>query len=75
MEQIIYIKMDLVLNNLQRLIYHKTQQTKPSLLLSLLGPILPGVVARGRILSMDQIELNNVLMLNWIVGIRTVFDI
>ena len=26
-EQIIYIKMDLVLNNLQRLICHKTQQT------------------------------------------------
>ena len=28
-EQIIYIKMDLALNNLQRLICHKTQQTKP----------------------------------------------
>ena len=27
-EQIIYIKMDLALNNLQRLICHKTQQTK-----------------------------------------------
>ena len=26
-EQIIYIKMDLALNNLQRLICHKTQQT------------------------------------------------
>ena len=26
MEQIIYIKMDLALNNLQRLICHKTQQ-------------------------------------------------
>ena len=25
----IYIKMDLALNNLQRLICHKTQQTKP----------------------------------------------
>ena len=29
MEQIIYIKMDLALNNLQRLICHKTHQTKP----------------------------------------------
>ena len=28
-ELIIYIKMDLVLNNLQRLICHKTKQTKP----------------------------------------------
>ena len=30
-EQIIYIKMDLALNNLQRLICHKTKQTKPNL--------------------------------------------
>ena len=30
-EQIIYIKMDLALNNLQRLICHKTHQTKPLL--------------------------------------------
>ena len=29
-EQIIYIKMDLALNNLQRLICHKTQQAKPN---------------------------------------------
>ena len=29
-EQIIYIKMDLALNNLQRLICHKTHQTKPN---------------------------------------------
>ena len=29
-EQIIYIKMDLALNNQQRLICHKTKQTKPS---------------------------------------------
>ena len=27
MEQVIHIKMDLALNNVQRLIYHKTQQT------------------------------------------------
>ena len=30
MELIIYTKMDLALNNLQRLICHKTQQTKPN---------------------------------------------
>ena len=30
MELVFHIKIDLVLNNLQRLIYHKTQQTKPS---------------------------------------------
>ena len=30
MEQIIYIKMDLALNNLQGLICHKTKQTKPN---------------------------------------------
>ena len=30
MEQIIYIKIDLALNNLQGLIRHKTQQTKPT---------------------------------------------
>ena len=29
-EQIIYIKMNLALNNLQRLICHKTKQTKPN---------------------------------------------
>ena len=29
-ELIIYIKMNLALNNLQRLIRHKTQQTKPN---------------------------------------------
>ena len=32
MELIIYIEMDLALNNLQRLICHKTQQTKPNLM-------------------------------------------
>ena len=30
----------------------------------LLGPLWPGVVAPDRVLSMDQIELNCVLMLN-----------
>ena len=33
-------------------------------LLSLPGPLSPGVVALDRVLSMSQIELNGVLMLN-----------
>ena len=41
-------------------------QSSPSLP-SLLGPLLPGVVAHDRVLSMGQIELNDVLMLNWVV--------
>ena len=36
-------------------------------LLSLPGPLYPGVVAPDRVLSMDQIELNCVLRLNLIV--------
>ena len=64
-EQIIYIKMDLVLNNLQRLICHKTKQTKHHPLLpSLPGSLWPVVVAPDRVLSMGQKELNSVLMLN-----------
>ena len=35
-----------------------------SLLTSLLGPLWPGVVASDRVLSMDQIELNCILMQN-----------
>ena len=42
---------------------------------SLPGPLWPGVVAPDRALSMGQIELNCVLMLNWIAWNRTVFDI
>ena len=38
------------------------------------GSLWPGVVAPDRALSMGQIELNCVLMLNWIVWDRTVFD-
>ena len=34
------------------------------LLLSLTGPLWPGVAAPNRVLSMSQIELNNVLMLS-----------
>ena len=41
-------------------------QSTPSLP-SLPGPLWPGVVALDRVLSMSQIELNCVLMLNWIV--------
>ena len=37
--------------------------SNPSLTL-LPGPLWPGVVAPDRFLSMGQIELNNVLMLN-----------
>ena len=45
-------------------------RSTPSLL-SLSDPLWPGVVAPDRILSMGQIELNYVFMLNWIVGKRT----
>ena len=53
--------MDLVLNDLQGLICYKTQTTYQP------GPLWPGEVAPDRVLSMGQIELNYVLMLNWIV--------
>ena len=36
------------------------------------GPLWPGVVAPDGALSMVQIELNCILMLNWIVWIKTV---
>ena len=39
---------------------------------SLQGPLWFGVVASDRVLSMSQIELNCVLILNWIVWNRTV---
>ena len=42
---------------------------------SLPGTLSPGVVALDRVLSMDQIELNYVLMLNWIVRNRTVLTL
>ena len=44
-------------------------------LLSLPGPLRTRVEALDRVLSMGQIELNCVLMQNWIVWNRTVFDI
>ena len=43
----------------------------PSSFPSLPGPLWPGVVAPDRVLSMGQIELNCVLMLNGIVWNRT----
>ena len=43
------------------------------LLLSLPGPLWPWVVAPDRVQSMAQIELNCVLMLNWMFLNRTVF--
>ena len=36
------------------------------------GSLWPGVIATDRVQSMCQIELNCVLMLNWIVWNRTV---
>ena len=39
------------------------------------GPLWPGVLARDSVLFMDQIELNCVIMLNWIAWNGTVFDI
>ena len=42
---------------------------------SLPGPLWPGVVAPDRALSIGYIELICVLVLNWIVWNRTVFDI
>ena len=46
-------------------------QSTPSLPL-LPGPLCPGVVVPDRFLSMGQIQLNCVLMLNWIAWNRTV---
>ncbi len=48
-------------------------QSTPSLP-SLPGSLCPGVIAPDRALSMGQIELNCVLMLNWIVWNGIVFD-
>ena len=44
-------------------------------LLSLPGLLWPRVVAPDRVLSMGQIKLNCILMLNWFTWCRTVFDI
>ena len=44
-----------------------------SLLPSLPGPPWPGVVAIDRVLSIGQIELNCVLILNWIAWNWTVY--
>ena len=49
-------------------------QSTPSLP-SLPAPLWLRVAALDRVLSMGQIELNSVLMLNWIAWNRTVFDI
>ena len=39
------------------------------------GLLWPGVVKPDRVLSVSQIELNCVLMLNWITWNRIIFDI
>ena len=49
-------------------------RSTPSLPL-LSGSLWPRVVVPDRVLSMGQIELNCVLILNWIVWNKTVFDI
>ena len=53
--------------------YHK--QFKYPFIAIAFGPFWAGVVAPNRVLSIDQIELNCVLMLNWIVWNKTVFYI
>ena len=40
---------------------------------SIPGPLWPGVIALARVLSMDQIEQNCGLRLNWIVWNKTVY--
>ena len=46
-----------------------------TLLPSFPNPHWPGMVVPDRVLFMGQIELNGILMLNWITWNRTVFDI
>ena len=58
----------------QVMLDHWGMRSTPSLS-SLPGPLWPRVVAPDRFLSRGQIELNCVLMPNWIVWNRTVFDI
>ena len=53
---------------------HLGMRSTPSLP-SLPGPLRLGVVAPDRVLSMSQIDLNCVSMLNWIAWNGTVFDI
>ena len=60
--------LDMILNNLEL-----WGMWSIPLLLSLQGPLWPGAVASDRDLFMSQIELNCVLMLNWIVWNRTVY--
>ena len=61
--------LDMTLNNLMVELWG--QQITPSLP-SLSGPLWLRVVASDRFLSMGEIELNCVLMLNWITWNRTV---
>ena len=49
-------------------------QSNP-LLLSLPGPLWPGMKAPDRVLSMGQIDLNSVLMLNWFLWNRIVLTL
>ena len=65
--------LDITLNNLVMLELWGMQST-PSLPL-FPGSLWPKVGATDWVLSMGQIKLNCILMLNWIVWNRTVFDI
>ena len=62
--------LDMILNNLMLELWEMwSTPSSPSLP----GPLWPGVVTPDRVLFMGQIELNWVLMLNWIVWNRTVY--
>ena len=64
--------LDMTLNNLMVRFQWCGSFRKYPLLPSLPGLLEPGVVAPDRALSMDQIERNCVLMLNWITWNRIV---
>ena len=67
--------LDMILNNLMvtvPVMLELWRMQSTSLLPSLPGPLWPGLVAPDRVLSMGQIEINCVLMLNWIAHNRTV---
>ena len=68
---------DMKLNNLMvrlQWCWHFGECRVPSSFPSLPGPLWPGLVALDRALSMGHIELNCVLMVNWIIWNR-IFDI
>ena len=60
--------LDMTLNNLMVRLW-ETWSTSSLLLLP--GPLWPGLVASDRVLSIGQIELNSILMRNWMVLLKT----